>query len=104
MEPLKRWHLQRRSWLLAMSTSWLWRTLKTRREPKTLKPSASAPQLSSAKIIEMFEGYSCYHGLYFYIGGRIAFSEDPNEHYKFIEAAARTGAPRGARRLSEHSF
>ncbi len=32
-------------------------------------------QLTSQKIIELFESQNCYHGLYFYLGARIAFSE-----------------------------
>ncbi len=48
-------------------------------------------QLTSARIVELLEAYNSYHGLYFYLGSRIAFSEDPEEHYKYIEAAARTG-------------
>lgn len=32
-------------------------------------------QLSSQKIIELMESQNCYHGLYFYLGARIAFSE-----------------------------
>ncbi|GFH26882.1 clathrin heavy chain-like, partial [Haematococcus lacustris] len=32
-------------------------------------------QLSSAKVVEMFESQASYHGLYFYLGSRIAFSE-----------------------------
>ena len=48
-------------------------------------------QLGSDKIIALLEAHNSYPGLYFYLGGRIAFSEDPEEHYKYSEAAARTG-------------
>ena len=34
-------------------------------------------QLGAGKIIEMLEAHKCYHGLYYYLGGHIAFSEDP---------------------------
>ncbi len=34
-------------------------------------------QLSSARVVELLEGYNSYHGLYFYLGSRIAFSEPP---------------------------
>lgn len=43
------------------------------------------------QVIELLESQNAHHGLYFYLGARIAFSEDPEEHYKYIEAAARTG-------------
>jgi hypothetical protein len=32
-------------------------------------------QLTPGKIIELFEAYNSYHGLYFYLGSRIAFTE-----------------------------
>jgi hypothetical protein len=32
-------------------------------------------QLTSAKLAELLENQNCYHGLYFYLGGRIAFSQ-----------------------------
>ncbi|KAL6748149.1 vesicle coat protein clathrin, heavy chain [Haematococcus lacustris] len=60
-------------------------------------------QLSSAKVVEMFESQASYHGLYFYLGSRIAFSEDPNEHYKYIEAAARTGQVKEVERVTRES-
>jgi hypothetical protein len=33
-------------------------------------------QLTAGKIIELLEGHKSYHGLYFYLGSYIAFSED----------------------------
>lgn len=32
-------------------------------------------QLTSVKIVDLFEGQNSYHGLYLYLGARIAFSE-----------------------------
>lgn len=32
-------------------------------------------QLTSSKVIELFEAYNCWHGIYFYLGARIAFTE-----------------------------
>lgn len=34
-------------------------------------------QLGANKIIEMLETHKSYHGLYYYLGSSIAFSEDP---------------------------
>ncbi len=34
-------------------------------------------QLGANKIIEMLETHRSYHGLYYYLGSSIAFSEDP---------------------------
>lgn len=60
-------------------------------------------QLTAAKIIELLEAHNSYHGLYFYLGSRIAFSEDPEEHYKYIEAAARTGQIKEVERVTRES-
>jgi clathrin heavy chain len=60
-------------------------------------------QLTSAKIIELLEAHNSYHGLYFYLGSRIAFSEEPEEHYKYIEAAARTGQLKEVERVTRES-
>ena len=34
-------------------------------------------QLGAGKIMELLESHKSYHGLYYYLGGHIAFSEDP---------------------------
>lgn len=34
-------------------------------------------QLTAEKIIELLEGHKSYHGLYFYLGAHLAFSENP---------------------------
>lgn len=34
-------------------------------------------QLTAEKIIELLESHKSYHGLYFYLGSHIAFSENP---------------------------
>lgn len=47
-------------------------------------------QLTASAIIEMLESFNSYHGLFHYLGGLIAFSEDPDVHFKYIEAAAKT--------------
>ncbi|GLI67875.1 hypothetical protein VaNZ11_012164 [Volvox africanus] len=60
-------------------------------------------QLTPAKIIELFEAYNSYHGLYFYLGSRIAFTENPEEHFKYIEAAARTGNLKEVERVTRES-
>ena len=40
-------------------------------------------QLTAKKIIELLENSKTYHGLYFYLGSYIAFSEDPEVHFKY---------------------
>ena len=48
-------------------------------------------QLGAGKIMELLEGHKSYHGLYYYLGGHIAFSEDPE-----------VGGPRPACAASRH--
>lgn len=39
--------------------------------------ACAALQLTAEKIIELLESHKSYHGLYFYLGANIAFSENP---------------------------
>mmetsp|Transcript_40808 Transcript_40808/g.97020 ORF Transcript_40808/g.97020 Transcript_40808/m.97020 type:complete len:1701 (-) Transcript_40808:29-5131(-) len=60
-------------------------------------------QLSGERIIELLESYRSYEGLYFYLGSLIAFSEDPEAHFKYIEAAAKTGQLKEVERVTRES-
>jgi len=60
-------------------------------------------QLTATKIIQLLESHESYPGLYFYLGSRMAFSEDPEEHYKYIEAAAKTGQVKEVERVTRES-
>ncbi len=60
-------------------------------------------QLGAAKIIALLEEHKSFHGLYYYLGSHIAFSEDPEVHYKYIEAAARTGQLKEVERVTRES-
>ena len=39
-------------------------------------------QLGADKIIELLEGVKSYHGLYYYLGSYLAFSEDPEVRFR----------------------
>lgn len=45
-------------------------------------------QLTAEKIIELLEAHKSYHGLYFYLGAHIAFSENPEVRLAAAVAAA----------------
>lgn len=60
-------------------------------------------QLTAVRIIELLESHGSYHGLYFYLGSYIAFSEDPEVHYKYIEAASKTGQIKEVERVTRES-
>eukprot|EP00884_Botryococcus_braunii_P006634 jgi/Botrbrau1/15972/Bobra.0294s0010.1 len=60
-------------------------------------------QLGADKIIALLEAHKSYHGLYYYLGAYMAFSEDPEVHYKYIEAAAKTGQLKEVERVTRES-
>jgi clathrin heavy chain len=43
------------------------------------------------KLIEMFESFKTFEGLYYYLGSIVNLSEDSEVHFKYIQAATRTG-------------
>lgn len=59
--------------------------------------------LEPAKLIELFETFNCNEGLYYYLGSIINFSQDPDVHFKYIEAAARTGQLKDVERICRES-
>merc|ERR1719217_2048296 len=48
-------------------------------------------QLSAEKLIEMFESYNSWEGLFYYLGAVLLKTEDKDVHFKYIEAAAKVG-------------
>ncbi|KAF6756124.1 clathrin heavy chain [Ephemerocybe angulata] len=43
------------------------------------------------KLIEMFESFKTFEGLYYYLDSIVNFSEYPEVHFKYIQVATRTG-------------
>jgi clathrin heavy chain len=60
-------------------------------------------QLGAGRIVQLLEAHGSFPGLYLFLGGRLAASEDPDEHYKYIEAAARTGQLKEVERVTRES-
>ena len=60
-------------------------------------------QIGSSGIIELLESFKSYEGLYFYLGSYLAFSEDPEVHFKYIEAATKTGQVKEVERVTRES-
>eukprot|EP00303_Exanthemachrysis_gayraliae_P005622 CAMPEP_0206005570 /NCGR_PEP_ID=MMETSP1464-20131121/4652_1 /ASSEMBLY_ACC=CAM_ASM_001124 /TAXON_ID=119497 /ORGANISM="Exanthemachrysis gayraliae, Strain RCC1523" /LENGTH=1697 /DNA_ID=CAMNT_0053379013 /DNA_START=54 /DNA_END=5144 /DNA_ORIENTATION=+ len=48
-------------------------------------------QLTNEKLIELFENYKSYEGLFYYLGAAAMKTEDPAVHFKYIEAATKVG-------------
>ncbi|KAI8884708.1 clathrin heavy chain [Backusella circina FSU 941] len=60
-------------------------------------------QLQPHNLIEMFENYKSNEGLYYYLGSIVNVSQDPLVHFKYIQAACKTGNVREAERICRES-
>ncbi|KAJ8540473.1 hypothetical protein K7X08_030392 [Anisodus acutangulus] len=60
-------------------------------------------QLGIDACIKLFEQFKSYDGLYFFLGSYLSSSEDPDIHFKYIEAAARTGQIKEVERVTRES-
>ncbi|EOO02633.1 putative clathrin heavy chain protein [Phaeoacremonium minimum UCRPA7] len=47
--------------------------------------------LGPTRLIDLFEKYKSSEGLFYYLGSIVNLSEDPDVHYKYIEAATKIG-------------
>ncbi|KAI9626344.1 hypothetical protein H4Q26_017907 [Puccinia striiformis f. sp. tritici PST-130] len=55
------------------------------------------------RLIEMFESFKTFEGLYYYLGSIVKLSTDPEVHFKYMQAAARTGQISKAERICRES-
>uniref|UniRef100_A0A803PWW8 Clathrin heavy chain n=1 Tax=Cannabis sativa TaxID=3483 RepID=A0A803PWW8_CANSA len=62
-----------------------------------------AEQLGVDACIKLFEQFKSYEGLYFFLGSYLSSSEDPEIHFKYIEAAAKTGQIKEVERVTRES-
>ena len=60
-------------------------------------------QLTSEAIVHLLEEQNSMEGLFFYLGALIATSEDPEMHFKYIEAASKTGQIKEVERVTRES-
>ncbi|XP_073045937.1 clathrin heavy chain 1-like isoform X1 [Primulina eburnea] len=60
-------------------------------------------QLGVEVCIKLFEQFKSYEGLYFFLGSYLSSSEDPEIHFKYIEAAAKTGQIKEVERVTRES-
>ncbi|CAI9767563.1 unnamed protein product [Fraxinus pennsylvanica] len=60
-------------------------------------------QLGVDACIKIFEQFKSYEGLYFFLGSYLSSSEDPDIHFKYIEAAAKTGQIKEVERVTRES-
>ena len=59
--------------------------------------------LGAPRLIEMFESFRSFEGLYYYLGSVVNLSSDPEVHFKYIQAATRTGQVREVERICRES-
>lgn len=60
-------------------------------------------QLGSSNLIELFESYKTFEGLYYYLGSVVNSSQDPEVHFKYIQAASRSGQFKEVERICRES-
>ncbi|KAH7058366.1 clathrin heavy chain [Linnemannia elongata] len=60
-------------------------------------------QLGASKLIELFESFNTFEGLYHYLGSIVNLSQDPEVIYKYIEAACKTGQIKEVERICRES-
>ncbi|KAG0326315.1 hypothetical protein BGZ99_009753 [Dissophora globulifera] len=60
-------------------------------------------QLGASHLIELFESYKTFEGLYHYLGSVVNLSQDPEVIYKYIEAACKTGQMKEVERICRES-
>ncbi|KAK7047530.1 Clathrin heavy chain [Paramarasmius palmivorus] len=59
--------------------------------------------LRPVSLIEMFESFKTFEGLYYYLGSIVNLSTDPEVHFKYIQAATRTGQIREVEHICRES-
>jgi clathrin heavy chain len=62
-----------------------------------------ADQIGSTKLIELFEQVKSFEGLYFFLGSIVNLSQEPEVHFKYIQAACRTGQLKEVERVCRES-
>lgn len=60
-------------------------------------------ELGTQPLIEMFESFKCYEGMFYFLGGIISKCEEAEVHFKYIQAAVRTGQIKEVERICRSS-
>uniref|UniRef100_A0A2K5E638 Clathrin heavy chain n=1 Tax=Aotus nancymaae TaxID=37293 RepID=A0A2K5E638_AOTNA len=60
-------------------------------------------QLGMQALVELFESFKSYEGLFYFLGSIVNFSQDPDVHLKYIQAACRTGQIKEVERICQES-
>merc|ERR550514_2552276 len=60
-------------------------------------------EIGTEKLIEMFEQYQSWEGLFYFLGGILATNQEPAVHLKYIQAAAKLGHMQEVERVCRES-
>ncbi|KAL5477697.1 hypothetical protein EMCRGX_G024525 [Ephydatia muelleri] len=60
-------------------------------------------QLKVTALIDLFESFKSYEGLFYFLGSIVNFSQDPEVHFKYIQAACKTGQIKEVERICRES-
>uniref|UniRef100_A0AAZ3RNL1 Clathrin heavy chain n=1 Tax=Oncorhynchus tshawytscha TaxID=74940 RepID=A0AAZ3RNL1_ONCTS len=60
-------------------------------------------QLGTNTLVELFESFKSYEGLFYFLGSIVNFSQDPDVHFKYIQAACKTGQIKEVERICRES-
>ncbi|KAL7060518.1 hypothetical protein AAHC03_09135 [Spirometra sp. Aus1] len=60
-------------------------------------------QLGTNALIEIFESFKSFEGLFYFLGSIVNYSQDPEVHFKYIQAACKTGQVKEVERICRES-
>ncbi|KAF5296319.1 hypothetical protein FQA39_LY12536 [Lamprigera yunnana] len=60
-------------------------------------------QLTTKSLIDLFESFKSYEGLFYFLGSIVNFSQDEEVHFKYIQAACKTGQIKEVERICRES-
>ncbi|XP_018584251.2 clathrin heavy chain 1 isoform X2 [Scleropages formosus] len=60
-------------------------------------------QLGTQTLVELFESFKSYEGLFYFLGSIVNFSQDSDVHFKYIQAACKTGQIKEVERICRES-
>uniref|UniRef100_A0A4D5R957 Clathrin heavy chain n=2 Tax=Scolopendra TaxID=41364 RepID=A0A4D5R957_SCOVI len=60
-------------------------------------------QLTTQALIDLFESFKSFEGLFYFLGSIVNFSQDQEVHFKYIQAACKTGQIKEVERICRES-
>lgn len=60
-------------------------------------------QLTTKSLIDLFESFKSYEGLFYFLGSIVNFSQDQEVHFKYIQAACKIGQIKEVERICRES-